>query len=647
MPGIGIGNNTLALQTQRLLGKHSEDVSASYERLSSGMRINSASDDAAGLAVSSELNLDTRVFNQAVRNANDVISAVSIAEGALGELSLILDRLKELATQASNGILGYDQRSSLNAEAFALTNEYNRISEGTKFNGISILDGSLESLGAQLGYGDESVITFSSTEELERIVGTFSFEREIPNTPVEGHLVDIDGDGDLDLVEDSGTIVVYHNDGEGGFSLASTIYEGTDVGEVGFGDFDGDGLLDIVIGREDAAGGGLYISKQAGDGTFAFTKTTGSIGIDELVVTDFDNDGNLDVVGVNNDKLVFYRGLGTASPSTEGNFVASFTFDLGTTNYTWEELVVGDFDGDGNMDVAGNATARGVFAFLNDGSGNFSLGLSATGGIGSEQYLDEQYLDIGIGDFDSDGRLDIVTGLTGSDSGSTPGGLALFFGNGDGTFQDQQILNLRGDQVDFVFYDLKVDDFDNDGNLDIMTLEVNPDTFNTETLIYDNDGTGNFSLVTVSDSIISSRMTVGDINGDGVTDFITGNNHRYYGVTTTSTSMQRLNLGSKENALAALDEIESQAERVSKQLGILGSIASRLETALSHLQRTSENYATAASRITDIDVASEAANLVRAQILQSAASAVGAQANLQPGLAVLLLTPPEQNTNSP
>ena len=120
-------NSNLALNAQRRLGQSTQSVQQSFTRLSSGLRINKASDDAAGLAISESLNVDARVYTQGIRNLNDGISLTNIAEGAMQELTNITIRQRELATQSANGTLSLQQRQALNQEANALVDEFNRI----------------------------------------------------------------------------------------------------------------------------------------------------------------------------------------------------------------------------------------------------------------------------------------------------------------------------------------------------------------------------------------------------------------------------------------------------------------------------------------------------------------------------------------
>jgi len=142
---VRIFNNIPSLNAQRILSKNNERLTQSVERISSGIRINRASDDAAGLSISEGLRSDIRALRQAVRNANDGISLINVGEGALNEQSSILIRLRELASQAATGTVGSTERQSIQLEFSALRNEIDRISTTTTFNGIGLVDGSLAS----------------------------------------------------------------------------------------------------------------------------------------------------------------------------------------------------------------------------------------------------------------------------------------------------------------------------------------------------------------------------------------------------------------------------------------------------------------------------------------------------------------------
>ena len=142
---VRIFNNVPSLNAQRLLGNNNDRLAQSVERISSGIRINRASDDAAGLAISEGLRSDIRTLRQAVRNSNDGISLINITEGALNEQASILIRLRELAAQASTGTVGSTERQTIQLEFSALRNEIDRIASVTEFNGQKLVDGSLAS----------------------------------------------------------------------------------------------------------------------------------------------------------------------------------------------------------------------------------------------------------------------------------------------------------------------------------------------------------------------------------------------------------------------------------------------------------------------------------------------------------------------
>ena len=130
-----INTNIASLNAQRQLNMAAGDMSSAMERLSSGRRINTAADDAAGLAITNRQTSQIRGLDQAVRNANDGISLIQTAEGALAETTNILQRMRELSIQSANGIYGDSDRATLDAEVQQLVAELDRIAETTSFNG--------------------------------------------------------------------------------------------------------------------------------------------------------------------------------------------------------------------------------------------------------------------------------------------------------------------------------------------------------------------------------------------------------------------------------------------------------------------------------------------------------------------------------
>ncbi len=154
---LTINSNIAALSAARHLRKSTEALGTTYTRLSSGLRINSAKDDAAGLKIASNMTAKIRGMNQAIRNANDAISMVQVAEGALDETSNALQRMRELVVQASSGTNSSSDRGDIWEEAVQLAEEIDRISLNTSYNGQSLLLGStMATSGAQIQIGAET-----------------------------------------------------------------------------------------------------------------------------------------------------------------------------------------------------------------------------------------------------------------------------------------------------------------------------------------------------------------------------------------------------------------------------------------------------------------------------------------------------------
>ncbi|MBD8048974.1 flagellin N-terminal helical domain-containing protein [Limnohabitans radicicola] len=152
-----INTNINSLVTQNALVRNNRALSSSMEQLSTGKRINSASDDAAGLAISNKMTAQIRGLNQAVRNANDGISLMQTAEGATTEITNMLQRMRELAVQASNDTYTSSDRSALNAEVTQLKAEISRIADNTEWNGMKLF--TAKSAGSAGGIGTSGLVT--------------------------------------------------------------------------------------------------------------------------------------------------------------------------------------------------------------------------------------------------------------------------------------------------------------------------------------------------------------------------------------------------------------------------------------------------------------------------------------------------------
>lgn len=609
---VTIGTNIPALTTIGRLRKHSDSVAQSFERLSSGLRINSAADDAAGLAIAQDLNTDVRVYTQALRNVNDSISALNIAEGGLEQLTSVLIRQRELATQSANGTFSRLQRLSLQEEATSLTQEFNRIVESLEFNGIGLFGSELDNLRVQAGYGLDGSIAIDIGAELTRTAGDGSFEVSSSTSAAGGRpfLEDFDSDGILDLmVLATGSTTFYKGNGDG------TLQNGTSVGSLavpaGFavtGDFDNDGNIDFAYEKIF----GTAIAYGKGDGTFESEVTISDVGTSyyAFAAGDVNNDGVTDLVV----ESTVYLSQGDRSFSTKS------LADASSEDFTY----LADFNGDGNLDIFQTIAGDNLRIMTGDGNGNFSeLAQVADLVTGAVEY--------NLGDLNNDGLMDIV--VRGTDS------VEAHFANEDGTFQSAYSLTVTDTNV----RDVVLGDTNGDGLLDIMAVGSS----GTVDIWYTGldgsiSGTGSFDS-TATQSF--THISFGDMDQDGVSDIVVnpvlnfpGAARLMLGGTQETATVAYLDLTGPNTAKDAMDSIDAVLERLAREKGLIGAGRSRLESTLATLGAASLNFEAAKSRIQDADVAQEAASLVLSQIRQQASAAVLSQANLLPNLALSLLS---------
>lgn len=203
-----INTNISANIARDAIGRNNRAMSTSMERLSTGLRINSAKDDAAGLAIANRMAGQISGLNMATRNANDAVSMVQTIEGATGEINNMLIRMRELAVQSASGTYSDTDRSALDLEFGALMEEINRIAENTKWNGLTVLDGD--------GLDDETTAAQSVTVQLGASASqtmSLSFKSWVPQGTV-----DVAGDQDGDAADNTnsgsafGTAALYFGD---------------------------------------------------------------------------------------------------------------------------------------------------------------------------------------------------------------------------------------------------------------------------------------------------------------------------------------------------------------------------------------------------------------------------------------------------
>lgn len=623
---LSIGSDS-SLGIRLNLSRASDSLSGSYERLSSGMRINKASDDAAGLSIATSLRAETRVHLQAIRNTNDGLSALNIASSSIQQLTEIATRIEELAVQAANGVFSSKQRASMDAEAQALSKEYTRIARTTEFNGLNLLDGSFGPLNVQAGYGTGGVISSG----LGGAIGDGTFKAQVcfvtGEVPDSITLGDLNGDGILDLVTSDRTggigssVSVLLGNGDGSFSSRTCFTTGLGPWSATLGDVNGDGTLDIITSSVTADTASVLLGN--GDGSFK-AEISSAVGIDPYAVAlgDINGDGVLDLVTSNmgSDNVSVLIGNG------DGSFTSQALFATGDQDIG---LKLGDVNGDSILDiVAANQNSNTVSVLIGNGNGSFKAQVSLTVGT-TPKFL-------ALGDLNGDGKLDIIAPNNGSDN------VSIMLGNGDGSFKSQNLLAAGS----LPFFS-SVADVNGDGVLDIIT--ANNGSSNVSIFIGNGDGTFKAQTSVVSGDHPCGIAT-GDLNGDSVVDFVAANYGPvdYSGNTLSvfiantrdgTSPLLPFSLSTRADALQALPLIERSLQILSLQNSKIGALQSRFETALSNIGALAQGYSAARSRIEDADVAEDSAILIKSKILQDASTAVLAQANQQQARVLALLQP--------
>ena len=617
MASLTLGTNIASLQGARRLSENSDALSRTFERLSSGLRINHASDDAAGLAVQSGLNLNRRVYAQGIRNINDGISLINIADSTLSQTSNIVARLSELAEQSANGSLGLKQRESLNNEALALANEYLRVTRSTYFNGLSLFDGTLQGIRIQSGYGTSGSIFSSLGGAIWN--GSFAATSNVTGA-ITGPAVtttDLNGDGIQDLLNStSNGMTVRLGNGDGTFAAATSYDMGvTSSTTISVADVNNDGIMDALVGGANAGVGVVGIRFGVGDGTFGQTTnySTATTNVYSIAVGDINRDGMNDVVvaGAAAASTTVNTFLGTGG----GSLFLNATFSgagLGQST----DVQLADLNRDGYLDVISSGPAGAPTVALNNGNGTFAAALPSVGYGGNAAKL---------GDLNGDGKLDIVT-ISG-------GNVIVGLGNGDGTFGSGTTIAAGASIVS-----LQLVDFNGDGSLDIVAGSRFGPTVLT------GNGNGTFGTA-VASNIMSNTLTgfaVADLNNDGVLDILGANQPD--GVRTALSNTKdgvgaifNFSLSTIADARQALSQFAVLTNRISQQRGTIGAFQSRMNVASAVLEESVAQSAAAESRILDADVGEESAELVRRTILQQTSSAILAQANLQPKVVLSLL----------
>lgn len=676
-----INHNLMAMNSARNLSDHYGQLSVSTRRLSSGLRIGTAADDAAGLAIRELMRADVASLNQGVRNANDAISMIQVADGALQVIDEKLIRMNELAEQAATGTYNADQREIINSEYLQMALEIQRISNATDFNGVHLLNGSLS------GAHDGSSIQSTGAAKIHFGTGNCSAEDyyyvNINSSKVESLF---DGDGSAIGVFEENRMNFYDPNSEPiqassadnpylGYAMVSTLADGNFVSV--WESTDTSGGSHGIVGQIMSPSG-----EPIGQNFQVNTETAGLQGrpsVSALTNGDFvvvwyseNQDGSgLGVYSqrfdANGNKLATETRVNTSTnadqyyPSVKG--LSSGRYIVGwNSNHTGTNEIYGKvYNNDGSVykdeflvSVGASGTGFSVsFAELEDGNivgtysgqdgdnwGVFAQMLNPDANtIGTEILVNEdtQYLQHRM----------YITSLT-------DGKFAISYSNTD------TALNVG--EVD-------VQLFNADGTKFGSTIRVNdspklPPNVETNTKISRlqeggfvvtwswNDGTQNQALMQMYDNN-------GNRIGDNYTyNFDDGYDHGNHEVTYLETggfvALYAMNDGTSANVyarifspvLSVLTQEQAQTSLVKLHDAIiekdkiranLGAMQNRLENTISNLQIQAENLQSAESRISDADVSQEMTEFVREQILTQAATAMLTQANSLPKMALQII----------
>ena len=581
-----INTNVSSLNSQRQLVKSGMELDQATERLSSGKRVNNAADDAAGLAIANRMTSQIRGLNQAIRNANDGVSMIQTAEGALDESTNILQRIRELAIQAANGIYSDADRLTLDAEVQQLKAELDRIAESTTFNGQPLLDGSQEDVTLQVGAEAADTIAYSITAmDTDSLGGGTG--ADVVGVPMNTTASQF---GDLVTVANSASVSV------NGVTL-------TDLSAV-------ENMNDLL----DA-----FNNNISGIETSSFVEATGSTdgtgvlrGID-LILTVSDLESNDQV----------YRISETGSM---GELVDRI-------NEVTGGVIQASLDDDGRLQMSSD-TAASITA-------SNTAGTTATdaAGLGTAAYRARIAFDITDPTI-ADVKID-VTGTAGTGVGAGANASGIIQGLGVQTRDNGDVKGFTPSSQAVVEGDLVINDValsgiaaGGSGSQQALALValINSQSGAHNVVASTTDST---DTIIQLDSVDGSEISI-DFAGTSATLTSTGliatNNSIGSGDSVSGISVETV-----DEAQDALDVIDDALETINAIRADLGAVNNRLEFTMSNLSNVVENTQASRSRIIDADFAAESAALSRAQVLQQASQAMLAQANARPQQVLQLL----------
>jgi len=593
-----INTNVSSLNAQRNLTKSQSDLATSLQRLSSGLRINSAKDDAAGLAISSRMTSQISGINQAQRNSNDGISLAQTAEGALASVSDSLSRMRELAVQASNATNSASDRAALQAEVEQLVQQINTVATQSSFNGVKLLDGTFNSQTFQVGANAGETIAISSIASAKTDalgVGTNSSS----STSVAGKITQ-------GLISAGGVTV-------NGYGIGPTQRDGVSAA----------GSNDSAIAKAAAFNA---VSGQTGvTATAGATTVTGVAGAAAAIAgnsTDniYVNNVKLGAVAAGSDVTTQGANLAAAfnAVSNQSGVTATFSTTTGAVSLTAADGRNISLIGNGAATTANTGLTMSVGTGATEsivGGGAATLATMkalAAGDLminGQDIGAVSKGIDITAQGDNVAAAINTLTSKTGVTATSAAGVVTLSAGEGQAISISGSLTNRAQTALSTGFSANQLGASAASSNATITR--------------------GSISLSSSS----SAGITLG-----GADIALTGLSQGNTAATTSfGAGVSSVDLKTAAGAQNAIATIDSALANINSSRANLGAVQNRFSAVVSNLATSSENLSAARSRIMDADFAQETATLTRAQILQQAGTAMLAQANSVPQNVLSLL----------
>jgi flagellin len=646
-----IGSNIGSLRAANASTAANDALKMSMERLSTGKRINSAKDDAAGLAIASRMTSQIKTMAVAARNANDGISMAQTAEGALGEVTNMLQRMKELAGQAANGTLGSAERKSLQSEVGQLTAQINDIANKTNFNGINLLDGTVKAVTLQTGSqaGQTTSVGLTSTSATALGLNGYRVEGQATTGRISSATVAV---GDVQLngknalgtaltAADAETTAASINANTGQTGVSAKAYNTLSGGPISAGGITATGSLTIAVGS------GTAVDITGANGQELVDKINRDVG---GVTAQLDNEGKI-VLSNDTGKSITIGGTASGkagfTAGTYGGFVAlqsstgeAIDIKRSATGAAASLTALGLNETTANEGVKGSAVGATALAVTDDVKINgVAVGASNDASAASKAAAINAVSDkSGVtATATTKATVSLDSSKIAAANTLVINGSTVTLSDADGTTgmsMSDVVKNINDAGISGL-----VASSDDKGNLILTSSTGNDITLK--------DGTGGTSAGMVigmkgddggaSTGAIATGLT---LRGRVELKSDTGAEIRVEG---SSTSLAKvgvsaqggsadtvggaLNVSTQANAAVAMNAIDKALDKVSSIRGDLGAVQNRLQVTVNNLTTTSSNLQEARSRIEDTDFSAESTALAKAQILGQASTAMLAQAN--------------------